>query len=157
MITGAPSGRGRPCSLRGVACYLPGMSAWGRGRGAPTGRKIVSDASFASWWNFRAAPISRRVAVMAITSSWYEMACVPGHASWIARRGEAAMCLLWRLDGNPGGDNDVLVSAWTATQTQSRTSFSASLGTTKDARKIGKNLFPVHRKATISPSAASKV
>ena len=28
---------------------------------------------------------------------------------------------------------------------------------TKDARKIGKNLFPVHRKATISLSAASKV
>jgi hypothetical protein len=44
-----------------------------------------------------------------------------------------------------------------ATPTQSRTSFSASLGTTKDARKIGKNLFPVHRKATISSSAASKV
>jgi hypothetical protein len=41
--------------------------------------------------------------------------------------------------------------------TQSRTSFSASLGTTKDARKIGKSLFPVHRKATISSSAASKV
>jgi len=55
----------------------------------------------------------------------------------------------------PSDDNDVLVSAITATQ--SRTSFSASLGTTKDARKIGKNLFPVHRKATISPSAASKV
>jgi hypothetical protein len=50
-----------------------------------------------------------------------------------------------------------LVSATTATPTQSRTSFSASLGTTKDARKIGKNLFPVHRKATISPCAASKV
>jgi hypothetical protein len=44
-----------------------------------------------------------------------------------------------------------------ATPTQTRTSFSASLGTTKDARKIGKNLFPVHRKATISSSAASKV
>ena len=58
---------------------------------------------------------------------------------------------------NPGGDNDVLVSAMTAKPTQSRTSFSASLGTTKDARKIGKNLFPVHRKATISSSAASKV
>ena len=54
-------------------------------------------------------------------------------------------------------DNDVLVSATTATPTQSRTSFSASLGTTKDARKIGKSLFPVHRKATISSSAASKV
>ena len=48
-------------------------------------------------------------------------------------------------------------SATTATPTQSRTSFNASLGTTKEARKIGKNLFPVHRKATISPSAASKV
>jgi hypothetical protein len=58
---------------------------------------------------------------------------------------------------NSGGDNDVLVSAMTAKPTQSRTSFSASLGTTKDARKIGKNLFPVHRKATISSSAASKV
>jgi len=57
----------------------------------------------------------------------------------------------------PSGDNDVLVSATTATPTQTRTSFSASLGTTKDARKIGKNLFPVHRKATISPSATSKV
>jgi hypothetical protein len=62
-----------------------------------------------------------------------------------------------RLLGSGQGDNDVLVSATTATPTQSRTSFSASLGTTKDARKIGKNLFPVHRKATISPSAASKV
>ena len=40
---------------------------------------------------------------------------------------------------------------------QSRTSFSASLGTAKDARKIGKNLFPVHRNATISSPAASKV
>ena len=56
-----------------------------------------------------------------------------------------------------GGDNDVLVSATTATPTQSRTSFSASLGAIKDARKIGKSLFPVHRKATISSSAASKV
>ncbi len=45
----------------------------------------------------------------------------------------------------PGGDNDVLVSATTATPAQSRTSFSASLGTAKDARKIGKSLFPVHR------------
>jgi hypothetical protein len=54
-------------------------------------------------------------------------------------------------------ENDVLVSATTAAPTQSRTSFSASLGTTKDARKIGKSLFPVHRKATISSSAASKV
>jgi hypothetical protein len=54
-------------------------------------------------------------------------------------------------------EHDVLVSATTATPAQSRTSFSASLGTTKDARKIGKNLFPVHRKATISSSAASKV
>jgi hypothetical protein len=59
--------------------------------------------------------------------------------------------------GEPGGNDDVLVSATTATPTQSRTSVSASLGTMKDARKIGKNLFPVHRKATISPSAASKV
>jgi hypothetical protein len=58
---------------------------------------------------------------------------------------------------HPGGDSDVLVSATTATPTQSRTSFSASLGTAKDARKIGKSLFPVHRKATISSSAASKV
>jgi len=57
----------------------------------------------------------------------------------------------------PGGDNDVLVSATTATPTHSRTSFSASLGTAKDAKKIGKNLFPVHRKATISSSVASKV
>jgi hypothetical protein len=51
----------------------------------------------------------------------------------------------------------MLVSATTAMPTQSRISFSASLGTTKDARKIGKSLFPVHRKATISSSAASKV
>jgi hypothetical protein len=57
----------------------------------------------------------------------------------------------------PDGDNAVLVSAKAATPTQSRTSFSASLGTTKDARKIGKGLFPVHRKATISSSAASNV
>jgi hypothetical protein len=67
----------------------------------------------------------------------------------------------WRFvpgrERHPGGDNDVLVSATTATPTQSRTSFSASLGTTKDAIKIGKSLFPVHRKATISSSAASKV
>ena len=39
----------------------------------------------------------------------------------------------------------------------SRVSLSARLGTTNDARKSGKNLLPVHRKATISPSAASKV
>lgn len=39
----------------------------------------------------------------------------------------------------------------------SRWSESARLGTTKDKRKIGKMLFPLHRKATISPSAASKV
>ena len=38
-----------------------------------------------------------------------------------------------------------------------RWSESARLGTTKDKRKIGKMLFPLHRKATISPSAASKV
>jgi hypothetical protein len=57
----------------------------------------------------------------------------------------------------PRGGNDVLVSAATATPAQSRTSFSASLGTAKDARKIGKSLFPVHRKATVSSSAASKV
>jgi hypothetical protein len=55
------------------------------------------------------------------------------------------------------GKNDVLVSAATATSIQSRTSFSASPGTTKDARKIGRSLFPVHRKATVSCSAASKV
>ena len=46
---------------------------------------------------------------------------------------------------------------WRLTPIQSRTSFSASPGTTKDARKIGKSLFPVHRKATISSSAALKV
>ena len=39
----------------------------------------------------------------------------------------------------------------------SRVSLRARLGTTNDARKSGKNLLPVHRKATISPSAASKV
>jgi hypothetical protein len=51
----------------------------------------------------------------------------------------------------------VLVSAATATPTQSRMSFSASLGTTKDARKISKSLFPVHRKEAASSPAASKV
>jgi hypothetical protein len=44
-----------------------------------------------------------------------------------------------------------------ATPAQSRTSFSASLGTAKEARKIGNSLFPVHRKATVSSSAASQV
>src|ERR1700722_3407382 len=39
----------------------------------------------------------------------------------------------------------------------SRRSWSARLGTTKDARKIGRKLFPVHRKATVWFSAASKV
>ncbi len=39
----------------------------------------------------------------------------------------------------------------------SRRSWSARLGTTKDARKIGRKLFPVHRNAMVSPSAASKV
>lgn len=39
----------------------------------------------------------------------------------------------------------------------SRLSEIARLGTMKDKRKIGKMLFPVHRKATVSPSAASKV
>ena len=38
-----------------------------------------------------------------------------------------------------------------------RRSWSAMLGTTKDARKIGRKLFPVHRKATVWLSAASKV
>ena|SRR5450759_849443 len=38
-----------------------------------------------------------------------------------------------------------------------RRSWSARLGTTKDARKIGRKLFPVHRKATVWLSAASKV
>jgi len=39
----------------------------------------------------------------------------------------------------------------------SRRRLSARLGKTKDRRKIGKNLLPVHRKATTSPSAALKV
>ena len=39
----------------------------------------------------------------------------------------------------------------------SRRSRSARLGTTKDARKIGRELFPVHRKATVWLSAPSKV
>jgi len=38
-----------------------------------------------------------------------------------------------------------------------RRSWSARLGTTKEARKIGRKLFPVHRKATVWFSAASKV
>ena len=38
-----------------------------------------------------------------------------------------------------------------------RRSWSARLGTTKDATKIGRKLFPVARKATVWPSAASKV
>jgi hypothetical protein len=62
-----------------------------------------------------------------------------------------------RRPRQPGGDSDMLVSTAPQPPTQLRTSFSASLGTKKDARKIGKNLFPVHRKPTISPSAASKV
>ncbi len=45
---------------------------------------------------------------------------------------------------------DLAASYW-------RLSLSAKLGTMKEARKIGRNLFPVHRKATISPSAASNV
>jgi len=57
----------------------------------------------------------------------------------------------------PSVDNDVPVSSTTAASTHSRTSFSANLGTMKDARKMGKNRFPVHRNATTSPSAASKV
>jgi hypothetical protein len=36
-------------------------------------------------------------------------------------------------------------------------SWRARLGTTKDARKSGRKLFPVHRKATVWLSAASKV
>ena len=39
----------------------------------------------------------------------------------------------------------------------SRWSESARLGNTNDARKIGRILFPVHRKAMVSFSAASKV
>jgi hypothetical protein len=50
--------------------------------------------------------------------------------------------VLSRAESDPGGDNDVLMSATTATPTQLRTSFSASLGTTKDARKMGRSLFP---------------
>jgi hypothetical protein len=34
-------------------------------------------------------------------------------------------------------------------QSASRWSWRARLGTTKDARKIGRKLFPVHRKATV--------
>jgi hypothetical protein len=58
--------------------------------------------------------------------------------------------------GEPSGNGAVLVSATAAAPIQSRTTFNASLGTMKDARNIGSNLLPVHRKATISPSAASK-
>src|SRR6478609_9259230 len=39
----------------------------------------------------------------------------------------------------------------------SRVSESARLGTTKDKRKTGRMLFPLHRKLTISPSATSTV
>jgi hypothetical protein len=39
----------------------------------------------------------------------------------------------------------------------SRRSWSARPGTTKDARNIGRKLFPVHRKATVWLSAAPKV
>jgi ABC-type Na+ transport system ATPase subunit NatA len=51
----------------------------------------------------------------------------------------------------------VLTAGHIAEYAYSRLSTSARLGTTKDARKIGKNLLPVHRKATVSPSVASKV
>src|SRR5664279_6571565 len=44
-----------------------------------------------------------------------------------------------------------------ARSSASRRNWSARLGTTKDARKIGRKLFPVHRKATVWPSAASNV
>jgi len=39
----------------------------------------------------------------------------------------------------------------------SRLSVSARLGTTKDKRKIGRMLFPLHRNLAISPSVTSKV
>jgi len=59
-----------------------------------------------------------------------------------AIRSERVRAVRWRSDGSR--------AYW-------RLSESARLGTTKDARKIGKGLFPPHRKATMSPSAASKV
>src|ERR1035438_8030321 len=59
--------------------------------------------------------------------------------------------------GEPSGDDHVEVSSPQMRTAYLRTSFSASLGKTNDARKIGKNLFPVHRNATDSPSAASNV
>jgi hypothetical protein len=96
-----------------------------------------------------------------VSSGVLQVFCPCFGRSRVCRTGPRACCSAWgrgpRAPHIPSGDNDVLVSATTATPTQSRASFSASLGTTKDARKIGKNLFPVHRKATISPSAASKV
>jgi hypothetical protein len=42
----------------------------------------------------------------------------------------------------------------TETDQAVRRSWSARLGTTKDARKIGRKLFPVHRKAMVWFSAS---
>ena len=81
-----------------------------------------------------------------------------GMVSLSSRHGMFRRRARWLLDprfepASPGGP----MTLWRASRAYSRLRESARLGTTKDRRKIGKILFPPHRKATVSPSAASKV
>ena len=73
-----------------------------------------------------------------------------------AHGGTAAMLLGFRFRAR-GVPARLGARRWLGHGGYSRWSESARLGTTKDRRKIGKMLFPLHRKATVSPSAASKV
>ena len=90
-----------------------GTYARGRGRGAPTGRKIASEARRFSSWRWWRTPIDRRravsahpgragtgprSAVIAITSLRYA-AWLSGLASWVGRPCAAAMSRRWRTGG----------------------------------------------------------
>ena len=100
----------------GEAAEPAGRSARGRGRGAPAGRKIASEACVFSCWRWWRTLIARRraisahpgyagmgprSAVIAITSLWCA-AWLSGLASWVGRRCAAAMSRRWRRGGYSG-------------------------------------------------------
>lgn len=70
-------------------------------------------------------------------------------------RAIASAAIINHRDDSIGRNLTTLVKVYRSSA--SRRSWSARLGTTKDARKIGSKLFPVHRKATVWLSATSKV
>jgi hypothetical protein len=61
------------------------------------------------------------------------------------------------LDSHGSNRAGASYRCWGIAIAYTRWSESAKLGTTKDRRKIGEMLFPLHRKATVSPSVASNV